>query len=220
MVDRFDDGLHWVPPTRTISPGVVRIRHTYVANTIDELIALPRKICDHGQEATVIADDSHWRFEEESDQVDVTGFLILALDDRPLDLGHWVRTDSLVHLKLPISFQTSDAAQLIKVPAGITVEIDKIFWETTQNWVDGGPPPAIGISTDTAPFDTQGDLLGGASGSKAGDLNTAVVYSAEPPGPTGTGVVVLKPNVVVRFDRITSQFAAGAGFIHAFVRPI
>lgn len=220
MVDRFDDGLHWVPPTRTISPGVVRIRHTYVADTIDQLTALPRKICDHGQEATVIEDDSHWRFEELDDTVDAAGFLVRPPDDRPLALGHWIRTDALIHVKLPVSFQTADAAALIKAPTGRSYELSNIFWETTQNWVDGGPPPAIGISADTAPLDTKGDLLGGMTGSRSAELTTAVKYSAEPPGPGGGGVVIIEPDVTIRFDRITSVFAAGAGFIHMFVRPI
>ena len=135
--------------------------------------------------------------------------------------GQFVRPDSAVALKLAIGFATADAAPLWTVPDGVKLAIERLWWEVTADFT-GGTSSAIGVSASVAPHTTKGDLLGGA----AGDVAATLVASAGQIGGTigvsyGTnGVVVLGAGAVIRFDRITSAFTAGSGFVHVLARQI
>jgi len=118
------------------------------------------------------------------------------------------------HLILPITYATADAATLWTVPA--RVQIRDVFWEVTTGWT-GGTSSAIGVSSDSAPHETKGDLLGGATGDVAATLvTTGTHYLGGTLGVSfgSNGRVVLPAAAVIRFDRITSVFTAGAGNVH------
>lgn len=126
------------------------------------------------------------------------------------------------HLKLPIAFGTADAAVLFTVPTltngAAAVKIDSLFWEVTTSFT-GGSSSAIGVSSSNTRYSTKGDLLGGASGDV---LATLVSTNTYVPGTLGakyaaaatTGKIFLVAGDTLRFDRITSAFTAGAGFVH------
>lgn len=125
-----------------------------------------------------------------------------------------------VHLKLPIAFGTADAATLCTVPVGLKLRVVTAYWEVTTSFT-GGASSAIGVSSDDADYATKGDILGGAAGDvAAGLLSTGRVYKGGTVGTKmtatlpATAVVVVGSGKLIRFDRITSAFTAGAGFVH------
>ena len=129
--------------------------------------------------------------------------------------GNWVRNGGEIwYLRLPISYATADAEVLYTVPTGMTISFSGCFWEVTTAWT-GGSSSAIGISSSLAPHDTAGDIHGGASGDVLATLTVGfkrgtlgVSFSAAP------NCCVLTAGATVKFNRITSAFTAGAGFIH------
>lgn len=140
----------------------------------------------------------------------------------PQDIARALLAGALMHLKLPIAFGTADAATLFTVPLGIRLEITRVWWEVTTSWT-GGSSSAIGVSSDDTDYSTKGDLLGGASGDVLATLvSTGRVHKGGTIGAKfGTnGVAVLAAGKILRFDRITSAFTAGAGFVHADVRVV
>lgn len=142
----------------------------------------------------------------------------LAADDVFVVAGRYggrfvLRPGMPFDLALPIAAATADAAVLATVPAGAALLLGRSHWEITENWT-GGSSSAIGISSDQAPYNTKGDLLGGA----AGDVAATLVASAgRVLGTIGADVaagILLKGGATIRFDRITSAFTAGSGFAH------
>jgi hypothetical protein len=128
--------------------------------------------------------------------------------------GTWERNlPARFALKLPVAFGTADAAALYTVPADKRMHIERTFWEVTTAFT-GGSSSAIGVSSDQAPHETKGDLLGGASGDVLAGLTAGVKSGTIGASFGSNGVVVLEPGSVIRFDRITSAFTAGAGFVH------
>lgn len=130
-----------------------------------------------------------------------------------------------LHLKVPFTFATVDAGILWTVPAlpsGVDgLRVEATFWEVSTSFT-GGASSAIGASSSNVNFNTKGDLLGGAAGDAA-----AVVISTGTPykGALGTKITaplkaVLVAGDTVRFDRITSAFTAGAGFLHMDLRLV
>lgn len=121
-----------------------------------------------------------------------------------------------VHLKLPIAFGTADAATLCTVPTGSRLQILSAFWEVTTSFT-GGSSSAIGVSSDDTDYSTKGDILGGASGDVLATLvSTGRVYKGGTIGAKfgSNGIVVVGSGKIIRFDRVTSAFTAGAGFVH------
>jgi hypothetical protein len=119
-----------------------------------------------------------------------------------------------VHIKAPIAYTTANNAVLYTLPA--RMKINQLFWEVTTTFA-GGTNSAIGVSSDTAPDETAGDLLGGGSGDVAATLvSTGAVGKGGTIGASfgSNGVVVLPAGAVIRFNRITSIFTSGAGFVH------
>lgn len=117
-------------------------------------------------------------------------------------------------LKLAISNATADGATLFTVPTDVRgLYIHRVFWETGTAWT-GGAASAIGVSSDDANYNTKGDLLGGAGGDVAATL-TASKFTGGTVGAKfgANGIVVLAAGKILRFDRITSAFTAGTGFV-------
>lgn len=116
-------------------------------------------------------------------------------------------------LPLPLIYTLADAAILATPPAGFVAELGRSYWEVTADWT-GGSSSAIGISTNTAPDSTQGDLLGGAGGDVAATLVSSGGKILGTVGVNVAGGILLKGGVGVRYDEITSAFTAGTGFLH------
>lgn len=216
----LDANLQHMPKSRSgISTGIDLIRHSFVCDTIANLKALNVKLLSDGDEMTVTANNSHWRFDADGTAVDVTDNLIIS---PTAGVGKWVRTDATVAMKIAIAFGTSDAATLLIVPAGFTLKLQELFFEVTTNWA-GGSSSAIGISSADTPHSTQGDLLGGAAGTVAAELTTTIGYTGENLGinfASAPFVAVLQATDTIRFDQITSTFTSGAGFLHVIANPI
>jgi hypothetical protein len=153
------------------------------------------------------------------------GKLRVVFADDPNDLSlenESSASDSAVHLKIPIGFALLDAAVLYMVPEGKRLQIEQALWETTVDWT-GGVLSAIGLSSSQAPHETKGDLLGGATGDVEADLQAADGVHQGTAGASFTaapGAVFLDGGSTVLFDRITSVFTAGAGFVHIIGRYV
>jgi len=171
-----------------------------------------------GQVIVTQNDGWSWIFNSTSTAADTTEQLVVA---PTAGSGKWLRIGQSIDIKLAIAFGTADAAALFTVPAGFTLEVSRAFWEITTQFA-GGTSSAIGISSDTAPYSTKGDILGGASG----DLTATLVSTSKyVPGTLGAkyasnGLVYLSAGVAVRFDRIASVYTSGAGFVHLECRVI
>jgi len=190
--------------------GVV---HDVVANAA-ALTAIAAADRTEGDVVMLTSDGSLWRFSAASTAADTTGHLVRTPD---VGTGRWLRIDKSVDLKLAVGFALADAAVLFTVPVGFRLQLDAPYWETTVDWT-GGAASAIGASSSQAPHETKGDLLGGTTGDVAADLQAAdgvhqgtigASFSADPKK------VILEAGATILFDRITSAFLTGAGFIHA-----
>jgi hypothetical protein len=215
----FDKNQQFVPGSRTIAAGVSLVEHAFSASTLAALKSLNAGLRVDGQRAYVSANKSSWVFSASSTAADTTDNFVLTPD---VGLGRWLRTDPSVHMKLAVAFGTADAATLFTVPAGVRLELEKLFWEITADWT-GGSSSAIGVSSADAPHSTKGDLLGGATGDV---LATLVATTGETQGTVGVSfssapnLAVLEATDTIRFDRITSAFTAGTGFVHVIARQI
>jgi len=124
------------------------------------------------------------------------------------------------HLKLPIAFGTANSAVLFTVPtlpngcAGLY--IGRAWWEVTTSFT-GGASSAIAITTSNTNYNATGALLGGAGEVAATLVSTGAKYK---PGTLGAsyaatnGIIVLATADTIVFQRVTSAFTAGAGFVH------
>jgi len=115
-------------------------------------------------------------------------------------------------LKLAIGHATADGAVLYTVPAGHYLRINRAWWNV-QTGFTGGSSSAIGIDSSNAAYATAGDILGGASGDVAATLVPGQQGGTVGAKMSGNQVVVLAPGDTIRFQRITSAFTAGAGFL-------
>lgn len=119
---------------------------------------------------------------------------------------------SVFDLPVAIDHSVADATDLVTLPPGCMLHIGRCYWEVTTSFT-GGTSSTIGISSDTAPHNTKGDLLGGSGG----DDSTTLAAGDPAPGTVGAdyaGGITLLGGTTVRFDRITSAFTAGAGYAH------
>lgn len=115
-------------------------------------------------------------------------------------------------IKVAIDYSTADAAVLFTVPAGHNLRVNRAWWNV-QTGFSGGSSSAIGISSSNAAYATKGDLLGGASGDVAASLVAGQKGGTVGAKVSGNQVVVLVPGDTVKFDRVTSAFTAGAGYL-------
>lgn len=173
-----------------------------------------------GDLVTVRSDGSNWRFSSAStlaeDGLTVEGSNIVIEPDA--GTGRWLRQDQVFVARIPIAFGTADAAQLMVVPAGYSVKIiDDPSWDVTTGFT-GGTSSAIGISSSNAGSSTKGDLLGGATGDVTATLGTAGVkqgtVGARMDSLSERRAARIEATEHLRFDRITSAFTAGAGFVN------
>lgn len=164
----------------------------------------------HGNDAIVDADGSHWVFNKDSA---LTGDdILVATPDA--GSGRWLRKPGAVALWLPISYQTANSAVLLTIPTNAVFKLDSAHWRVTTGF-SGGSSSAIGVSStgNTTP----GDILGGASGDVTATLGTAGSKSGTIGAKMDT-VSELHAQLYVAtntfsFNRITSVFTAGAGYV-------
>jgi hypothetical protein len=119
----------------------------------------------------------------------------------------------IVNLKLPIDYTTADGAVLHTVPTGHRYRILKSYYENLVAWT-GGASSAIGASSSNPAYNTPGDIQGGSGG----DLTAAMGAgfkggSAAGAKLTGVQACVLVAGDTIKFNRITSQYTAGSGFL-------
>jgi hypothetical protein len=185
-----------------------------VANAA-EMIAIPADRRIDGQLFTDLSDGSAWRFKLASSVAD--GAQSTLTRTPTAGSGRFLRLPGAARLALPITFATADAAVLLTVPAGCLLNLRELFWTVTADFT-GGSSSAIGVSSTKTGFTTKGDLLGGAAGNVAAAL-TALLSPAL--GTIGAEFdtlakrrVLWLPAEIIRFDRITSVFTAGAGAVN------
>lgn len=123
-------------------------------------------------------------------------------------------------LKLPVGKDNADGDVLFTVPTGYRFAVKRLFWEVTTGFT-GGASSAVGVSSSNSSYSTAGDLLGGATGDVTATLGTAGIKG----GTLGTkfgsnGVVVLEAGDTIKFNKITSAFTAGAGYVHVELAPV
>jgi hypothetical protein len=212
MAGNSSSGNH-VPDGYAVQSGIALRPHVLTATTKALLKALKPSLREDGLEAVVLADRSHWVFDADSTLSDTTNNLVLTPDSGN---GRWLRTDQAVILKLPCSYATADAAVLFTVPEGfVLLPAGMPYWEVTTAFA-GGSSSAIGIASSRTGFTAAGAVLGGAAGNVEADLAAGVKA-----GTIGTGfdsLAEIKAGVFVEgdtftFERITSVFTSGAGYV-------
>lgn len=121
-----------------------------------------------------------------------------------------------VHLKLGVTFATTDSFALYTVPAGKQLRILQPYYKITTSFT-GGTASAIGLSSDDTDYNTPGDILGGAAGDLAATLvSTGRGYKSATQGTKfgSNATVVIGPGKSLIFNRIASIFTAGVAAIH------
>lgn len=135
-------------------------------------------------------------------------------------LGAWqAKLPRNFSLKLAIDYTLADAATLYTVPDGQIMFIERTFWEITTQFA-GGSSSAIGVSSDLSGYSTKGDLLGGSGGDVTASLAAGYKKGTIGAAFGSNGIAVITAGKVLRFDRITSVYTSGAGFVHVLGRVI
>ena len=190
----------------------------YVASSTVATIAALKAIAAanryEGQTVLVQANGSLWRFSAAST---LTTDEAEALAVEPSDgAGCWLRVDKSFILKAPISFATADGAAIFTVPTGFTLRLAGMpYWEVTADFT-GGVASAIGVSTNITGYEVAGDILGGATGDVAATLVAGDVVGTigdEMGDNAGFHDLLFIAVSELQFDRITSAFTAGTGFV-------
>lgn len=155
---------------------------------------------------------SSWVFDADSALAATTDTVVVP----DTGTGRWLRADQHAILRLPVTYETADAAVLWTPPEGMAAQLTGYpFWEVTTPFT-GGTSSAIGASTSISGYDTKGDLIGGATGAVAAGLTAGLrrgTVGAELNDLTGFSAMLFVEGDEIRFDRITSVFTAGAGYI-------
>jgi len=177
--------------------------------TVAALKALPATHPAHvgGNVVTVLADGSEWVYHPTSALTGDDLFVVTPTNAA----GRWLRKVGTVDLKMAIAFGTADAAVLATLPAGASFLLRRGYWEVSADFT-GGSSSAIGASSSGTGYTTKGDLHGGSGGDVAASL-TAGVRAGTIGADVAAGVLLVAGDTV-RFDRITSAFTAGSGFLH------
>ena len=200
-------------------PNFADLVEMFNLDTLTQLKAIPVGVRVDGMNARVAQDvagvtcSSEWTYIAASA---LTGddMLVVTPSDTPA-AGRWLRrSGGAALIRCPFTFATADAAALLTVPTGCILLPDRFFWEVGTSFT-GGSSSAIGVSSAKTGLTTQGDLLGGATG----DVLATLAASAAPIfGTIGAKWdalaerrLALVAADILRFDRITSAFTAGAG---------
>ncbi len=200
-----------------IAAQKVSERYAAPVATLTELKAIPADRRVDGMQVLVTADNSRWKFLGAGA---LTGDDLLVVAPTA-GTGTWLRLPGATSLALPIAFGTLDAAVLLTMQAGQLFAVERLCWEVTADFT-GGASSAIGVSSSVnrgTDFTTAGDLLGGATGDVLAALTAALGFTAGTIGTdmdtlTKTRRLVLKAADTVIFNRITSAFTAGTGYVH------
>lgn len=145
--------------------------------------------------------------------------LVLAPTDARA-AGRFICVEDHFDIKLAVGFATADAAVLYTVPVGFTLQLDVPWWEVTVSFT-GGTSSAIGINSSNTGLNGVGDLLGSSAGDVAASLvSTGPLAKGTKGTKIGTPGAVLIGGDTIKFNRITSVFTAGAGFVHVPVKLI
>lgn len=125
--------------------------------------------------------------------------------------GRWVRRDPFIDLVLSAAPATVDGAQLVVVPAELTLTpILRLFYEVTTAWAGGTPQISLSFSTPAIPR-AQSNLTVAISPLL---FTTVCFYAAYP----GSGLTeggdlpapVLSPGSIIYWDRVTGVATTGA----------
>jgi hypothetical protein len=168
-----------------------------------------------GMLVMVRADGSLWRFVAASTASEDEGTELVI--QPAAGTGRWLAADKTKVLKLPVAYTDADGAAILTVPTGFVLRITALpYWQVTTGWT-GGSSSAIGVSTSVSGYDTKGDVLGGASGDVTATLGTAGIKAGTLGGEfddnVGLQALALVAADELQFDRITSVFTAGAGYV-------
>jgi hypothetical protein len=187
----------------------VRKPHSAKDLTALKALAANDRARTQGNQVFVEQGASRWYWHDTST---LTGddVLVATPADAPT-AGRWLRCPGAVDLALPIAYTMADATTLLTMPANARMFVQGGYWEVTTAF-SGGSSSAIGLSSDQTGHSTKGDLLGGGSGDIAATLAAGIDE-----GTIGADIaagVVLKAGKLVRYDKVTSTFTAGAGYAH------
>jgi hypothetical protein len=167
-----------------------------------------------GQLVVVQDDGSLWRFDGASTLTDDEAQELVV--EPAAGTGAWLRADKAFVMKIPIAYTNTDAEAILTVPAGFALRLTgHSYWEITTAF-SGGSASTIGISTDIASYDTKGDILGGAAGDSTAVETTGIkagTQGAELDDNVGFHAILMAPGKKFRFDRITSAYTEGEGFV-------
>ena len=193
--------------------------HVLTGVTAAQLTALKPAQRFAGLEAVIAGVRWYWHA---TSVLTADNLLVMAADDAPT-AGRWLVTPGqTVALSMPITFATADTAALLTVPAGALLIPRDLWWTITASFT-GGTSSAIGVSATVGPT-TQGDLLGGATGDVATDLEAGDSPTFGTIGALWDSVaerrLFLEAATVLRFDRITSVFTAGTGTVELLVTVV
>lgn len=115
-----------------------------------------------------------------------------------------------------IDFNTPDGQILFTNPNNAPVahylRVVRVWYNVTESFT-GGAASTIGISSSNGGANTKGDLAGGAAGDAAANLTAGVRGGTVGTKLANNGAVVLAPGDTLRFDRITSAFTTGKGYV-------
>lgn len=200
-----------------LAARLVSERYAAPVATLTELKGIPATNRVDGMQVLVTADNSRWKFLAAGA---LTGDDLLIVTPTA-GTGTWLRLPGAVDLACPIAFGTANNAVLLTMPAGARLAVERLCWEVTADFT-GGSSSAIGVSSSVnrgTDFTTAGDLLGGAGGDVLAALTAALGFTAGTIGTdmdtlTKTRRLMLVAADTVIFNRITSAFTAGTGFVH------
>lgn len=165
----------------------------------------------------VKTDNSLWRFNSTAAQAaDAAAGSEQFVVVPTAGTGRWHRADKAFIASFAFDFNTVDAAALLTMPEGFTARIAHFpHWEIAVA-MTGGASSAIGVSSSKTGYTTKGDILGGAAGDVAAGLTAGTKLGTIGPKLDTLAewqALLLVEGDTLRFDRITSQFAAGNGVV-------
>jgi hypothetical protein len=167
-----------------------------------------------GMLVMVLTDNSLWRFNSASTLTDDEAQELAVEPDA--GTGCWIRVDKAFVMKIPISFANTDGEAIETIPEGFALRLTgHPYWEVTAEWT-GGSSSAIGISTNVSGYETGGDILGGATGDVLATLVAGIAagtQGGELVDEVAFHDLLLEEASEFQFDRITSAFTAGSGFV-------
>ena len=196
--------------------GLPSPSQSYLTTVADRaaLKAIPAGARYDGQHVVVQSDYSTWVLDSANTGTTDTAEELLI--EPTAGAGAWLRADKTFILRVPISYANTDGEAVETIPAGFALRLTGMpFWDVDTAW-EGGSSSAIGISTNISGYETAGDILGGASGDVEGTLTAGIkagTAGAELDDNVGLHALMFVAASQLQFDRITSAFTAGAGYV-------